>query len=176
MWLEELSNYIDDETAKLDQNTDQVIEHLVKLWLFPRHTSVSDWIDHAWKDLHKTHKIKGTNDFLDSEDIYQNTWEDNKHIVQSEIDYYVRKHKIDGEYQGYMRSNYDDKKKRNDCMSKYFKAISNKLSDDGVFNRSFAEFTIVESGLLDLPPEDIDWVSKAYPMTEQYISEIRNQF
>lgn len=160
-----MSTYLRDETSRLDSLTDKVIEHLIKIWLFPRYHSVSDWIEHTWKALHKTHKIKDINKFPDSEDIFQNTWEDNKHIVPDTVDHYIRKHFEDKEYPGYMRSNYKDLKNLNNCMEKYFMKISDKLSEDGTFSRSFVEESVVDSGFLDVPSEDIEMVSKLYPIS-----------
>ena len=130
MWLYELATPRRIEMGNLDSKTDTVIEHLVKLWLFPRYRSVETWMYHTWKGIHSTRKVKKSG-FLKKEDIFSTTWEDNEQLVPVYLEHYIDRHDH-GEYRGYIRYNAEDIDTLNKCMESYFEKLSKKLSDDGV--------------------------------------------
>lgn len=58
MWLLELASPRTREIYRIDAWTEKVIEHLVKIWLFPRYEDVEVWIKHSRKALYYTIKLK----------------------------------------------------------------------------------------------------------------------
>lgn len=148
MWLIELVTPRRTEMGNLDSRTDTVIEHLVKLWLFPRYRSVETWMYHSWKGIHSTSKVK-KGKYLKQKDILSTTWEDNKNLVPIYLEHYIERHD-NGEYKGYIRSNATDIKSFNKCMETYFTKLSEKLSEFGVVSEKEVKKFIRDSGFLKI--------------------------
>lgn len=150
MRLTELASLRDSEMDELDHHTTTVIDHLIKIWLFPRYRSVSVWMKHVWKGINATRKIKKKgNKYLPSKDIYQTTWLDNKHILKSHVMSYIEDHE-DGQYPGYMR----DVDVRNldpieSCMESYFKKLADELSTEGSVTPAQVREFIKDSGFIE---------------------------
>lgn len=149
MRLIELATPQGTEMGHLDHKTDAVIEHLVKLWLFPRYRSVETWMYHTWKGIHSTSKVK-KDKYLKQKDILSTTWGDNNNLVPIYLEHYIERHDK-GEYKGYIRSNATDIKSLNKCMEIYFTKLSEKLSESGVVSEKEVKGFIRDSGFLKIP-------------------------
>ena len=149
MWLYELASKRSKEIQKLNDQTEVVIEHLVKIWLFPKYGSVPDWIEHITKDLHSTDKLKGSHKFLDKSTILENTYEDHEQFVEYYRKHFVKRHDK-GEYKGYIRYNYRDLKALKKCIKSYFDKLAQQLSTTGLVDEDEVTDFIVDSGFFDI--------------------------
>lgn len=91
---------------KLIDNTEPVIEHLLKLYLMPEHTSVNHWKQEIATFINKVGNLKGTNKFPKFKQIYDWTYGSYQDVITNpnyldkmiktiiydydlEIDYYI---------------------------------------------------------------------------------------
>ena len=81
-------------SAKLDETTRTVIQHIIKVLLFPKSPKVPDWKQEVYDGLHNVSLIKGTNRLPSDRFILKNTIERYKQFIpvwQYNIvtDYYI---------------------------------------------------------------------------------------
>lgn len=146
--LVEFSTPRRDEMGRLDQASDKVIEHLVKIWMFPGYRSTKTWTDELWKFLHKTRKVK-KGGYLPAKDIYQTTWLDNMGSVRPYCETYADFH-ADGEFPVPMRSDYENRyDELYRIMGTYFRELSDALSENGTISVSDVRGFVRDSGILD---------------------------
>ena len=130
-----------------------VIEHLVKIWLFPKYRDVNTWIMHTRNALYETTHLKKSK-FLDHDTILEITYTENLDKITSIRDSFVEDHVDYGEYPGYMRSNYSDTDLLRNCIKNYFDGLATILSSKGFVSTTVVRKLITESGLLDIPEGD----------------------
>ena len=153
MWLYELTSKRGNEIDRISSKTGAVMEHLIKIWLFPKYHDVNTWIVHTRKALYETTQLK-RNKFLDHDTILNITYGEGEKKIAKIRDSFVEDHVDYGEYPGYMRSNYDDTNLLKSCLRKYFDGLATILSEDGFIVTSEVRKLIANSGLLDIPKED----------------------
>ena len=118
------------EMSNLDNQTDTVIEHLVKIWLFPKYRSVETRMYYTWGEY--TQYPKSEEEWIpEKENIFNTTWYDNKQLVLVYLEHHIDCHD-NGEYKGYIRYNTKDTESLNKCIGSYFEKLSAKLSSDRV--------------------------------------------
>ena len=153
MWLFELASNRSREINRIDSGTDVVIEHLVKIWLFPKYHDVDIWIKHARKALYFTLVLKNGS-YLKKDVILKNSFEDHKFQIRFYQEEFIEDHEKYGEYPGYMCSNAYDLDELTKCVKKYFEELAELLSKQGDAHREDIDKIIADSGLLDIPEED----------------------
>lgn len=131
-----------------------VMEHLIKICLFPKYHDVNTWIVHTRRALYFTDSLKKKNSFLDHDTIMRNTYEDHDKKIAKIRDGFVEDHNDYDEYLGYMRSNYYDTDLLKKCIRNYFDGLATILSKDGFINTAEVRKLIANSGLLNITKED----------------------
>lgn len=62
-----------DVAAELEQLTRPLVQHLIKLWLYPSSPSANHWKQEVYNLLHNVSRLRGTNKFPTSSFIMKNT-------------------------------------------------------------------------------------------------------
>ena len=153
MRLDEFASSRSKEIDKLDSKADVVIEHLVKIWLFPKYHDVDTWIKHAKKAIDSKVVLKNGS-YLSKDIILKTVYTDHYGQIDNYRRDFVDDHIRYGEYPGYMRSNYADNRALVDCVKKYFNRMAGKLSTVGSINIDDARKYVEDAGFYKIPAED----------------------
>lgn len=136
-----------DVLSILDSHTDPCMDSLTQLWIFPDYPEYHQhWSQEVWNQLKFTKKLKSTKKFPTKAQIFENTFEDNKHIIPACINSMIEK-------ESKLTPNpnrVEDVKGLTLVIKEYLSWVSDRLSSDGVITS--AEETrskLREIGILD---------------------------
>lgn len=129
MYIYAFSKKLKDIAADLDEKSEQIIIHLIKLYLYPENDSVLHWRQEVYNFLYTIPSIKGKNKLPSADFIFKNTWETGKQWLSSYINHVI------GEY-GYPDSDtdYSPQEISNVCEA-YFTWLSEMLSTNKIISR-----------------------------------------
>jgi hypothetical protein len=77
------ANRKSDVAAMIEENTREVIEHLIKLWLFPDAEDCNHWKQEVYNFLYRVPRLKGSNKFPSKKFILKNTIDVNRRSITS---------------------------------------------------------------------------------------------
>lgn len=121
---------------KLSDNTDKVIEHLLKLYLMPKHTAKNHWIGEIANFLNKVNRFTGKNKFPDAKQIYAWTYFKWKDLVTDTSYMNIWVDNICDEYNIEINKSIEDICSEFDYVcEQYFRWLASKLSVGGVVER-----------------------------------------
>lgn len=106
---------------KLESRTPQIIEHIIKLCLYPNNESVNHWKREVWAAIHVVQKQKRTNKFPSSKFIFEATWGTDGDMLDQFIQIVMSE---------YSKVEYDLVSIQSCCI-KYFTWLSKKLAAYG---------------------------------------------
>ena len=115
-----------DVAAELEQITRPLVQHLIKLWLYPNSSSANHWKQEIYNLLHNVSRLRGTNKFPTSSFILKNTID----VNSSSIPIWVE----------IIQDDYD----KVECstpelviaVKEYYAWLANKLSQQGEVSRT----------------------------------------
>ena len=119
---------------KLEDQSEPLIKHLVKYFLYPNHLSSSHWGDEIFSFLNNVSKLKKKNKRPTSEVILKSTW----NVYEDSILEYIPTVQED-----YGISYVDSKTVYNDCKQ-YMVWLAEKLSDVGSVSRNSCKCKLKE--------------------------------
>ena len=68
---------------KLADASELLVDHLIKIFMYPNHVSVDHWIQEVHGFLNKVGKLKHNNKFPSIQFILQNTWEIQRRLYRA---------------------------------------------------------------------------------------------
>lgn len=108
---------------RLESNTPQIIEHIIKLCLYPKNESTNHWNREIWAAIHFVQKQKRTNKFPSSKFIYEATWGTDGDMLDQFLQLVLSEY---GDPKSALQVNIE-----HTCIE-YFKWLSNNLSENGL--------------------------------------------
>lgn len=127
MYIYAFSKKMKDIAADLDEKSEQIILHLIKLQLYPDNTAVSHWRQEVYNFLHSVPSLKGSSKLPSSQFIMKYTWEYDKKWMPS----YIKN--VIGEY-GTPKSYIDNNQLSSTCED-YFTWLADKLSTEKLVSK-----------------------------------------
>lgn len=106
---------------RLEARTPQIIEHIIKLCLYPGDESTNHWKREIWAAIHVVQKQKRTNRFPPSKFIFQATWGTDGDMLDQFIQIVLSE---------YSECDYNIDNIQSCCID-YFTWLSNRLSQYG---------------------------------------------
>ena len=121
-----------DTFSKLESKTPELMDTLIKLYLYPDHESKLHWRQEVSSFINMVPKLKGSNAFPKSEDIIKNTWKVWSDCLLDWIDPIMEDY-------GYSDKSSNKKELYDNCKS-YFEWLGKELSSRGkLSNKSIYE-------------------------------------
>lgn len=106
---------------RLEARTPQIIEHIIKICLYPNNMSINHWKREIWAAIHVVQKQKKTNKFPSSKFIFESTWGIDGDMLDQFIQIVLSEY---GEYETNING-------VEECCIQYFRWLSEKLSAYG---------------------------------------------
>ena len=72
-----------DIAAMIEENTREIIQHLIKLWLYPDAETCNHWKQEVYGFLYRVPRLKGSNKFPSKKFILKNTIDVNRQNITS---------------------------------------------------------------------------------------------
>lgn len=107
---------------RLESSTPQVIEHIIKICLYPENESVNHWSREVWAAIHVVQKQKRTKKFPSSKFIFEATWGTDGDMLDQFIQLVLAEY---GDPKSVVKVNIE-----HICIE-YFKWLSKNLSENG---------------------------------------------
>lgn len=128
MYIYAFSKKLKDIAADLDEKAEQIIIHLIKLYLYPNNESVSHWRKEVYSFLYTIPSVKGKSKLPPASFIMRYTWDVDKQWLPSYIKHVV------GEY-GSPDFEYIENDISDICEA-YFTWLADKLSTEKILSRT----------------------------------------
>lgn len=129
-----------DIAAMIEENTRELIQHLIKLWVFPDAKDCNHWKQEVYNFLYRVPRLKMSNKFPSKKFILDNTIVVNKDNISALLRIVITDYK----------NQYEQKKSEYSTMEEhillYFDWLAEELSTDGKVARNDVYAKLSELG------------------------------
>lgn len=84
-----LSRCNQDVFSKLADKSETLIDHLIKVFLYPNAFEVSHWKQEVWTTLNRVPKLKSNNKFPTYQQIMKSIWNSYEDIIPNLVDLWI---------------------------------------------------------------------------------------